>query len=183
MKKELTKEWNQLHADTMAFLENLGERITKVNPKLYCGISIRNHEKGYTLRYDICSYNKEGVRYFESKYERKTVKWDKVREWDLYYFIKDVFKKNKEALSLCKRYDNLCTATRETFETYTEENGDKRYRTALKLSFIAEERPMKLYRTGSWGVMLKDKNGEEYEDDFTGLDMASRCKLVEYLSA
>lgn len=84
---------------------------------------------------------------------------------------------------MCKRYDDLCAATREGFEKHIEENGGGYYDGKLQLRFVIEERQMKLHRTGSWGVMLEDKNGEMYEDDFTGLDMGSRCKLVEFLAA
>lgn len=181
--KNLTKEWKKLQSDTMEFLELFGEWLIKMSPKSYCCISIRNHKEGYTSRYEICSFNGRGVYYFESKYERKFVPWDKVREWDLYYFLIKGLKKNKEAVSLWERYDNLCDATREYFEKHTEANGEGYYDGKLRLRFVIEERLMKLHRTGSWGVMLEDKKGELYEDDFTGLDMGSRCKLVEFLAA
>lgn len=183
MKKNLTKEWKQLKSDTMEFLELFGERIIKTSSKSYCCISVRNHKEGYTSRYEICSFNGRGVYYFDSKRERKFVKWSKVREWDLYYFIERVLKKNKEAISLRERYDNLCAATRDLFAKHVEENGSGYYDGKLQLRFVIEGRLMKLHRTDSWGVMLEDKNGEMYEDDFTGLDMGSRCKLVEFLAA
>lgn len=185
MKKELTKEWKQLHADTMAFLGNLDEKLVSLDIKAMGSpiICIRNHKEGYTRAFRISAYNCSGVYYLDIENKIRFVSWKKMREWDLYNFIEEVFKKNKEALSLCKRYNNLSTATSEAFETYTEENDEGYYDGKLKLTFVIEERPMKLYRTGSWGVILRDKNGEEYEDDFTGLDMASRCKLVEYLAA
>ena len=183
MKKNLTKEWKQLNADTMEFLELFGERIIKTSPKSYCGVSIRNHKGGYTLRHEICSFNGRGVYYFDSKRERKFVKWSKVREWDLFHFLEIELNKNKQAASLRKRYDDLCDATRESFGKHVEANGGGYYDGKLQLRFVIEERLMKLHRTGSWGVMLEDKNGELYEDDFTGLDMGSRCKLVEFLAA
>lgn len=185
MKKELTKEWKQLHADTMAFLENLSSETVVLDAKVSCKtiLCIRDKKEGRTIAYRIAAYNNRGVFYLDRKNERCLVEWKKVREWNLFSFIEDVFTENDEAIFLWQKYSELQDATRKGFETYIEEKGGGYHDQKLTLRFVIENKPMKLYRTGEWGVILKDKNGEMYEDDFTGLDMASRCKLVEYLSA
>ena len=183
MTKNLTKEWKQLQADTMEFLELFGERIVKTKRNSYSIVSIRNQEKGYTKAYRISSFSGLGVYYFESERERRFVKWSGVREWDLYHFIADELQKNQYAASILERYDSLCDATRELFEKNIKDNGGGYHSVELQLRFVIEGRLMKLRQTGSWGVVLEGVNGELYEDDFTGLDMESRCKLVEYLAA
>lgn len=185
MKKKLTKEWKQLQADTMSFLGKFGEKLVSLDTKAMGApiICIRNHKEGYTRAFRISAYNGGGVFYVDTKNILRFVAWKKVREWNVYSFIEEVFKKNKDAVLIQKRYDSLCEETRSGFENHIEKNGGGYYDGKLQLRFVIEERLMKLHRTGSWGVMLEDKNGELYEDDFTGLDMGSRCKLVEFLAA
>lgn len=176
-----TEEWRQLQADAMALLESFGEKIIKMRRGSRSIVCIRNHEEGYTKAFRICSFSGLGVYYFEPEGERKFVKWSNVREWDLYNFIEEFL--SEKAVSIRKRYESLCDITRELFEKNIEDNGEGYYDGELQLRFVIEGRFMKLRRTGSWGVMLEDMNGELYEDDFTGLDMESRCKLVEFLAA
>lgn len=185
MKKNLTKEWKQLQTDTMEFLGKLGDKLVSLDTKAMGApiICIRYHKEGCTRAFRISAYNGSGVFYLDIKNILRFVAWKKVREWNVYSFIEEVFKKNKEAVSIRERYDRLRDETREDFEKHIEENGGGCYDGKLQLRFVIEERLMKLHRTGSWGVMLEDKNGEMYEDDFTGLDMGSRCKLVEFLAA
>lgn len=181
--KNFTEEWKQLQSDAMSLLESFGENIVKMRRNSRSIVCIRNHEEGYTKAYRICSFNGLGVYYLESEYKRKFVKWSDVREWDRYNFIEDELRKNKEAVSICERYDSLRDETRKFFEKKMEDNGEVCYDGELQLRFVIEGRLMKLRRTGSWGVMLEDVNGDSYEDDFTGLDLESRCKLVEFLAA
>lgn len=184
MKKNYTKEWKELQADTKAFLEKLGGQVVMVDVNALHApiVSVRNYRKGYTHVYRVSAFNGYGLLYI-SKDGGKYIKWKDVREWDLYHIFEASLKKNKNALSLWERYEKLLDSTRRVFNGYVEENGGCYYQSPIKLRFVTERSQMDLYRIGTWGVMLKDKNGEKYEDDFTGLDMASRCKLVEYLSA
>ena len=125
MKKNLTKEWKQLQADTMEFLGKLGDKLVSLDTKAMGApiICIRNHKEGYTRAFRISAYNGGGVFYLDLNDKLRFVAWKKVREWNVYSFIEEVFKKNKEAVSIRERYDNLRTATCEGFEKHIEENG------------------------------------------------------------
>ena len=184
MKKNYTKEWKELQADTKAFLERLGGKVIVLDVKA-CGapiVSIRNYKEGCTRAYRVSAFNGYGLAYI-CKEGSRFVEWKNVREWDLYHIFEESLKKDKEAYALWERYEKLLDSTREGFEHFVKKNGDCYYQSPMKLRFVMVRSQMDLYRIGTWGVILKSKNGVEYEDDFTMLDMTSRCKLAEFLAA
>ena len=184
MKKNYTKEWKELQADTKVFLEKIGGKVMALDVNAFNApiVSVRNYKKGYTRAHRISAFNGYGLSYLD-KGESKFLEWKNVRDWDLYNIFRWSLKNNKEAFSLWERYEKLLDSTREGFEHFVKKNGDCYYQSPMKLRFVMVRSQMDLYRIGTWGVILKSKNGVEYEDDFTMLDMTSRCKLAEFLAA
>ena len=108
MKKNYTKEWKELQADTKVFLEKLGGKVIALDVKsLFAPIvNVRNYKEGYTRAHRISAFNGYGLAYLDDK-GSKFMEWKNVREWDLYHIFRWSLKKDKEAYALWERYDPL----------------------------------------------------------------------------
>lgn len=179
--KTYTEKWNELKSDAMEVFEKLGDTVVLINEDTRIYVYYKTKEG--TRIADIKSVSAKGVSFFDIKGKSRFVKLSEVRNFQLMQ-LADLLakKKEREKDSFTAR---LRAINRETWDIYEEAiKGDKElyYENSLTLRFEMTKN-LKLYRVGSWGVMLKDSKGECYEADFSYLDTSSRCKLAELLAA
>lgn len=179
--KTYTQQWLELKSEVMAVFEAMDDMMVLVNDDTHIYVHYKTPDG--TRMAPVKCINAKGVSFFDSKGKSRFMKLNDVRDFQIME-IADLLTKKKENRkdSFRSRLRAINRITWNIYEEAVKEDKELYFEHSLTLRFEMTKN-LKLYRVGSWGVMLKDMKGQCYEADFSYLDTSSRCKLAELLAA
>lgn len=179
--KTYTQQWNELKSEVMAVFESMGDTMVLVNNDTRINVNYKTSDG--TRIAPVRCISAKGVSFFDAKEKSRFMKLSDIRDFQMME-LADLLTKKKESRkdSFRSRLRAINRTTWDIYEEAVRKDKELYFENSLTLRFEMTKN-LKLFRVGSWGVMLKDSKNQCYEADFSYLDTSSRCKLAELLAS